>query len=182
MKKLGRKIKAVVFRHFDVLFLFFLMIALGHFATIQLATMDIFERKIQPLEDFQRDAPRRIMDEVEAVEEEVVAMNAEQQFAAGIRADGTEIEPPYTAFTVRIKGFKGQPTDRVTLRDTGDFHGAFRLEFEPDQFTITSGDAKLAKLQAKYGETIMGLTDENIQKLIERIRDPLTERLKSELA
>lgn len=183
MKKALRKIKEVVFQHFETLFLFFLLLGLAMLAGPQIAKMDVFDRKIQPLQDFQDNAPQRILRQVEDVEPQVVAWNADEQlFAAGVRSDGSNITPPYTPFTVRLKGFKGQPTDRVTLRDTGDFHDSFRLEFQADEFSIVSGDWKEAKLKAKYGDAILGLTDENVQRLIDTIREPLLEDLKNALS
>lgn len=178
MRKLLKALKPVkdfIFDHLETLILFFLVISIA-------LIVDVFDRKIQPLEDFQNNAPQRILDQVADVEREVIAMNADEQlYGAGIRSDGTDITPGYTPFTVRLKGFKGQPTDRVTLRDTGDFHASLRLEFQADEFSIVSGDWKEAKLKAKYGDLILGLTDANIQELIETIREPLTEELKRQL-
>lgn len=182
MKKAFKAVKDFIFRHFESLFLFFLLMALAMLAGPQIVQMDIFDRKIQPLEDFQNNAPRRILEQVEDVEPAVVAMNADEQlFAAGVRSDGTDIRPVYTPFTVRIKGMKGQPTDRVTLRDEGDFHASLRLEFQADEFEIVAGDWKEQKLKAKYGDAILGLTDANIQRLIEMIREPLLEDLKTDI-
>jgi hypothetical protein len=186
MKRLKKRLqgaKRVLFQHFDTLFLFFLLLALTMLAGGKIAQMDIFERKIRPLEDFQENANARVLAQVEAKEADVVRLNAEEQlYAAGVRSDGSDIEPPYTPFTVRLKGFRGQPTDRVTLRDTGDFHRSFRLEFNADEFEIVAGDIKEQRLKAKYGDLILGLTEANTQKLIELIREPLIEKLKSELA
>jgi len=53
-------------------------------------------------------------------EAQMVDLNI-QQMMGGRRSDGSNIEPEYTPFTVQIKKAKGQPYDRVTLRDEGDF-------------------------------------------------------------
>lgn len=83
----------------------------------------------------------------------------------GERADGTVIEPPYTLFTIMVKERKGQPTDRVTLFDTGDFYGAFTAEASGDTLFLSSSDWKTEKLERKYGEAIFGLTEEDKEKL-----------------
>lgn len=80
---------------------------------------------------------------------------------SGIRADGTEIEPEYALFTIRVKTRKGQPTDRVTLFDTGAFYGAFTVERKGDMVIFTSTDDKTQRLVDKYGEGIFGLTDDD---------------------
>ena len=72
---------------------------------------------------------------------------------------------PYTPKTIELKEIKGQPTNRVTLRDTGDFYASFKIITEPDKFTIIATDYKTDGLIRKYGRQILGLTDENAQGL-----------------
>lgn len=58
----------------------------------------------------------------------IVDMNAEEQlFEQGINRLGVDIMDyaPYSPLTIAIKEEKGQPTNRVTLRDTGDFEASF---------------------------------------------------------
>mgnify|MGYP000929199462 FL=1 len=96
-------------------------------------------------------------------------MNAEEQlFEQGINRLGVEIMDyePYSPFTIEIKEQKGQPTNRVTLRDEGDFESSFYLEVGDKQFEIKASDFKTEDLIKKYGRQILGLTDENIAALI----------------
>lgn len=58
----------------------------------------------------------------------IVDMNAEEQLVEqGINRLGVDIMDyaPYSPLTIAIKEEKGQPTNRVTLRDTGDFEASF---------------------------------------------------------
>lgn len=58
----------------------------------------------------------------------IVDLNAEEQlFEQGINRLGVEISDyaPYSPVTIAIKEAKGQPTNRVTLRDEGDFESSF---------------------------------------------------------
>lgn len=87
--------------------------------------------------------------------EQIADLNAQQMFA-GQRADDTETEPPYAPLTVAIKRLKGQPTDRVTLRDTGAFYRGITAKIEGDQVVVRSTDEKAPELQDKYGD-IFGL-------------------------
>lgn len=99
----------------------------------------------------------------------VVDMNAEEQlFEQGINRLGVEISDyaPYSPVTIEIKEAKGQPTNRVTLRDEGDFESSFFLEVGTKQFEIKASDWKTEELIKKYGRQILGLTDENIAILI----------------
>lgn len=99
----------------------------------------------------------------------IVDMNAEEQlFERGINRLGVEIMDyaPYVPVTIEIKEAKGQPTNRVTLRDEGDFESSFFLEVGDKQFEIKASDFKTEDLIKKYGRQILGLTDENIAILI----------------
>lgn len=99
----------------------------------------------------------------------IVDMNAEEQlFEQGINRLGVEISDyaPYSPVTIQIKEAKRQPTNRVTLRDEGDFESSFFLEVGDKQFEIKASDFKTEDLIKKYGRQILGLTDENIAILI----------------
>ncbi len=96
-----------------------------------------------------------------------------QMYEQGVRGlDGEDITPPYTFVTVKIKTAKGQPTDRVTLRDTGDFHKSFHVRVEGDAFEVDATDPKTEKLKDKYGEGIMALTDEHLDDVVSRLLRP----------
>lgn len=99
----------------------------------------------------------------------IVDLNAEEQlYEQGINRLGVEIADyaPYSPVTIAIKEAKGQPTNRVTLRDEGDFQSSFYLEVGDKQFEIKAADWKTEELIKKYGRQILGLTDENIKILI----------------
>ena len=96
-------------------------------------------------------------------------MNAQEQlYQRGVNTYGVPIMDymPYTPYTIEIKTIKHQPTDRVTLRDTGDFHESFYVEATNTEFVVKASDWKTEKLIRKYGRQILGLTRENLQELI----------------
>lgn len=92
-----------------------------------------------------------------ATKEDVVNLNRSQLWK-GITSDGRDIRPPYAPFTVLMKDQKGQPTDRVTLKDTGAFYDSIQVDVSSDSFTIDASDYKTDKLTDKYGKNIFGLT------------------------
>lgn len=99
----------------------------------------------------------------------IVDLNAQDQlYEEGINRLGVSIMDyaPYRPLTIAIKEQKGQPTNRVTLRDTGDFESSFYLEVNDKQFEVKASDWKTEALIKKYGRQILGLTDENISSLI----------------
>jgi hypothetical protein len=97
---------------------------------------------------------------IEETAESVADFNRKQLFS-GMRATGTEIKPAYAPLTVLIKDQKGQPTDRVTLKDTGQFYENIFVDVNSETFEIDSNDPKSDALQKKYGNRIFGLTPEN---------------------
>ena len=99
----------------------------------------------------------------------IVDLNAQDQlYEEGINRLGVSIMDyaPYRPLTIAIKEQKGQPTNRVTLRDTGNFESSFYLEVSDKQFEVKASDWKTEALIKKYGRQILGLTDENISSLI----------------
>lgn len=70
----------------------------------------------------------------------------------------------YAPSTIRIKSRKGQPTNRVTLKDTGDFYKSFDVQVKPNaDFSITSDSIKNGvDLHKRWGENIEGLQPENV--------------------
>lgn len=110
---------------------------------------------------------RIISEIIQNNEWEIVDMNTQNQlYEQGITATGISIADydPYSDYTIELKMMKGQPVDRVTLRDEGDFHRSFEVETDNEKMTIVASDAKTVKLLHRYGDDIMGLTQENIEK------------------
>lgn len=101
-----------------------------------------------------------------------------EQMWAGETALGNRINPPYTLYTTMIKAKKGQPTDRVTLRDTGAFYAGIFVKREGDELVFGSKDAKTVELTEKYGEAIFGLKQEAYVPLSEEWRNRMLEWIK----
>jgi len=91
-----------------------------------------------------------------------------QQFERGQDGLGRSLGS-YRPYTIEIKQMKNQPTDRITLEDTGAFHRGFYIDFYPDGFSIRStasqkGDIDLIE---HWEEDIMDINDENMTDLME---------------
>ena len=111
----------------------------------------------------------------------VSAIADDQLYRRGINGRGEKIMSymPYTAKTIQNKKRKGQPTTRVTLRDTGAFHKSMFVVFDSEGFYITASDEKTEELIKKYGEEIFRLTDKNFTRIVRsHIRKELVKRLK----
>lgn len=100
--------------------------------------------------------------------ESIADLNATQMFK-GLRSDGSEILPSYSELTIQLKKAKGQPTDRVTLHDTGSFYQGIKVEVTGEKIDITSTDEKTEKLNKKYSKSrgnIFGLNNESKSEYI----------------
>lgn len=126
---------------------------------------------------------QELKDEIMRNEEVIVKMIAEEQlYEYGIEGRGIEIASyrPYALRTIKKKQRKGQPYNRVTLRDTGEFHRSLKVVFDDNGFYVTSTDDKAQYLLEKYGKTIFRLTDENLKILLnEYIRPSLKVKFKN---
>jgi hypothetical protein len=140
---------------------------------------------IHRLRKFKDILDQELKDEILRNEEVIVKMIADEQlYEQGIEGRGIKIASykPYAPRTIRDKIRKGQPYDRVTLRDTGEFHASLKVVFDNEGFYITSDDEKSQYLLDKYGKTIFRLSDENLKILInDYIRPSLKSKLKERL-
>lgn len=93
------------------------------------------------------------VDAIEQCKDEYIDQQKEQLFA-GKKQDQTSITPPYAPLTIRLKSGKGQPTDRVTLKDKEDFYNRIFLDVRMTEIAADSIDSKSQSLQKRYGEKI----------------------------
>lgn len=131
----------------------------------------LFDATIERLRSIQDDFPALILRLVRLNEAFVVSLNVDRQlYEQGVDGNGDFVAPPYRPSTIRRKIRKGQPTNRVTLKDKGDFHGSFYLIFREGEFEISAKDPKRERLVRKYGKPIFGLTEESLDLLRERLK------------
>lgn len=95
-----------------------------------------------------------------------------QLFDYGENNEGVQLSAigrPYAPSTIRIKARKGQPSNRVTLKDTGDFYKTFDVQVKNNaNFTITANTMKSGQdLEDRWGDDIVGLQDENVIKVMQ---------------
>lgn len=114
-------------------------------------------------------------------EDAIVSAVRNQLYQRGINGRGEKIMDyaPYKLRTIANKRKKGQPTTRVTLKDTGDFYAGMYVVTDSEGFYVTSSDGKRDDLVVKYGATIFRLTDDNLTRIIRvRIRRDLQKQLR----
>ena len=109
----------------------------------------------------------------------VVELNTEGQlFELGQDESGALLENiggDYATKTKLYKRQQGQPIDRVTLKDTGEFYRSFRAEVQYNgDIIITANTIKEGEdLQQRWGKGILGLNKQSKEKLQNEIRDDI---------
>ena len=143
------------------------------------ATLRNLEYRLRAFKD---NLPMYLEDIIRDKEDVIVSAIADDQlYRRGINGRGEKIMSymPYTAKTIQNKKRKGQPTTRVTLRDTGAFHKSMFVVFDSEGFYVTASDEKTEELVKKYGEEIFRLTNKNFTRIVRsHIRKELVKRLK----
>jgi hypothetical protein len=139
------------------------------------------DNTISVIEDLQKNKDKIILNLVSEYDDFVIGLNQAQLYDDGIRNDGSQITPPYAISTLRIKRKKRQPTDRVTLKDTGDFYDSFYIELGSNSFLINARDSITNILKGRYKDEILGLTEESKDELSQFLKGKLIEQLRNEL-
>ena len=103
------------------------------------------------------------------------------QLFQGIGADDLKIIPSYSAKTKRIKITKGQPIDRVTLRDTGAFYQGIRIDVVGEVIRTDSIDKKSQDLQGRYGGEIFGMGTNYRTRYVKILLPEFIKQIKSKL-
>lgn len=111
-------------------------------------------------------------------EDLMISLNIEQ-LNAGLLDTGAPITPAYAPYTVIQKKKKGQPYDRVTLKDEGFFQGAIRVKQYATKYELISLDAKSEALQEKYGHEILGLSDPSLGQVRQAMKPLMIKDLRS---
>ena len=163
-----------------------------------MATLDEIQDCFENI-DIGEVAKMSIMD----TKEEFLRLQKEQLWN-GINSKGENITPPYTERTIEIKERKGQPSERVTLNDTGDYYEGMYLDIVDNEIVVMNHDAEgvvpnveksssvdstmpvSLQLLAKYGDDVLGLDEVSQQQyvdnaLIDAMRENFTEKLENEL-
>lgn len=124
------------------------------------------ENKIKELEQLRREVPKQSELIAKKYKTKILDYIREKQlFEEGIDGKGRKLRE-YKPFTVAIKKQKGQPTNRTTLFDSGDFYRGFDLIFtDQNAIGVFSMDEKTPELIEKYGPDIFTFTVENIKEI-----------------
>lgn len=101
----------------------------------------------------------------------IMELQTQEQMYQGIDSKGIDIKPAYADSTIKIKRKKRQPTDRVTLFDTGAFYNSLEIIAGQNDAVIRTVISYSVYLVDKYAD-ILGLDEENWTKFLENYTIP----------
>lgn len=132
--------------------------------------LNLFTRTV---EDLQKSVNLSIQESVNKNKDVLKTMQTEQQMFEGQTATEESIKPfPYAKSTINYKKRLGQPTDRITLKDTGDFYNSIEIEAKTDDFVISTQISYSIFLVEKYAD-ILGITDTNLNTFVNNYTLPV---------
>ena len=103
-----------------------------------------------------------------------------QLFDKGQDSRGSRIKPSYAQTTISIKRKKNQPTDRVTLKDSGDYYDSISFEGKTKTMVITASIGYASFLSKKYGSDILGVQDMGFETFYNKYIEPqMTQNINS---
>lgn len=87
------------------------------------------------------------------------------QMFQGEDSQGKQFIPSYALSTKIVKRKKGQPTNRVTLKDSGDLYKSIKIDAKTTQFIISANVEYFKYLVTKYDQnTILGLQEDFLRE------------------
>jgi len=122
------------------------------------------------LEGKEDDIIKEITEEQET-QDFLINLLQDQLFTTGEDGNGVSLGD-YSPVTIEIKKRKGQPTDRITLKDTGEFYKSYFIVAYVGGFVVDADDLKddgtsKTRLFNQYGDDVLKPNIETIQLINE---------------
>lgn len=128
---------------------------------------------------------KQILNSTELQEEIIYLNTIDQLYNKGQDKLGRSLDSlggGYSPYTIQIKQQKGQPIDRVTLKDTGDFYNSWIVVNNDTYIEIIANPMKKGKdINLEWGGYVIGLQPQNMQKIIDEIKDKYIKIVRSVL-
>ena len=113
----------------------------------------------------------------------IISLNTKEQlYSQGIDSKGKTLGE-YSTYTKAIKQKKGQITDHITLKDTGEFYNSFKVKFNSSDSSlqITANPIKEdTNLFKEFGIDIVGLTEDSMSLVTTVALKLIKEKLRSD--
>lgn len=129
------------------------------------------------------DSKRILREAYQSVSPEIEETIRTRLYVKGTRGDDSKIltrnpapGEPYAASTIKRKQRKGQPTDRVTLKDTGDFYATISAQASESFVSIEGDTDKFTS--AVDPEGVLDLTTSEWDTINAKVVDYITSEIR----
>ncbi len=112
-----------------------------------------------------------IQESINQNKQAIKELQTQEQLYQGKNSKGIDIKPAYAESTIKIKRKKGQPTNRVTLFDKGDFYNSLEIIAGKNDAIIRTVISYSVFLVNKYAD-ILGLDEESWTEFINKYTIP----------
>ena len=121
--------------------------------------------------ELQKAVNSSIQESIEQNKQVIKELQTQEQLYQGKNSKGIDIKPAYAESTIKIKRKKGQPTNRVTLFDKGDFYNSLEIIAGKNDAIIRTVISYSVFLVNKYAD-ILGLDEESWTEFINKYTIP----------
>ena len=135
---------------------------------VDTSILDDLKRTVSELKDTVNSSIQESIDQNKQI---IMELQTQEQMYQGITSKGIDIKPAYASSTIKIKRRKGQPTDRVTLFDTGAFYNSLEVIAGKNDAVIRTIISYSVYLVDRYAD-ILGLDKENWTKFLNNYTIP----------
>jgi hypothetical protein len=129
--------------------------------------MTVVSRFAKKLKELEVSIDKSIQTSIAKNEKVLTEQQTDGQFDKGKDAFNVSIVPKYATSTKNIKRGKGQPINRVTLKDTGELYNKVNIKANATEAIITANVSYFKYLVTHYeGNQLLGIQDEAMRKFL----------------
>lgn len=111
----------------------------------------------------------------------IIELNTQGQlFRRGVNNKNETVQDEYSQSYQKIRQRAGLPTRPVSLFFTGDFYDTFETEVTKKALSVVADDED-KHIFSRYGTEVIGLTEQNLQKLVDRVQPLFQEKINEAL-
>ena len=132
------------------------------------------------------------------IQDSIINTLQDRLFAVGLKKGSQSIDTdkgnPYAPYTQAYKRSKGEPFNRVTLADSGSLYDSMVLQVQKNQMSLVASfdnpkyDGGIFKNfqssfanKKEFEETVMSLTENEIEKIIDNLTIEIKEEIKKNI-
>lgn len=131
--------------------------------------MGVVDRFNKRIDELQKAIYPTIQNTVNRNKGDIIDQQTKGQMYQGEDANGLQFVPSYALSTIMTKKRKGQPTNRVTLKDSGDLYKSIKVDAKTTEFIISANVEYFKYLVNHYSSNIiLGLNKEYLNEFVKK--------------